>query len=169
MKKIGIISDTHCYLHPKVLDFFKDVDEIWHAGDFGNIETAERLQQFKPLRGVFGNIDDTLVRRSFPKFNLFDIEDIKVLITHIGGYPDHYYADILALIRKEKPDIFVAGHSHILKIIYDQQHQLLFINPGAAGSYGVHQRITAVRFTVDGKKFSDMEIFETQKVIPENF
>ena len=169
MKKIGILSDTHSFLLPQMFDFFKDVDEIWHAGDFGNIETVENLQKFKPLRGVSGNIDDAQLHRYFPMFNLFDIEDVKVLMTHIGGYPAHYPAHVKKLILTEKPNIFVAGHSHILKIIYDQQHQLLFINPGAAGISGFHQRITAVRFTVEGKKFSDMEIFETQKVMPENF
>ena len=165
MKTIGILSDTHSFLHPKVLDFFKDVDEIWHAGDFGNIETVERLQKFKPLRGVFGNIDDTSVRHSFPQFNLFDIEDVKVLITHIGGYPEHYFASALDVIRKEKPNIFVAGHSHILKIINDKPHQLLFINPGAAGIYGIHDRITCVRFTIEGKDFHNMEVFETKKTL----
>jgi putative phosphoesterase len=163
MKKIGILSDTHTFLHPKLFDFFKDVDEIWHAGDFGNIETAERLQKFKPLRGVFGNIDDTLVRRSFTMFNIFDIEDVKVLITHIGGYSENYPYAVSELIRKEKPNIFVAGHSHILKIIPDKRHNLLFINPGAAGISGIHQRITFVRFVIDGKDFRDMEIFETPR------
>ncbi|MCL2040726.1 MAG: metallophosphatase family protein [Bacteroidales bacterium] len=163
MKKIGVISDTHTFLHPKLFDFFKDVDEIWHAGDFGNIETADRLQAFKPLRGVYGNIDDTLVRRSFPQFNVFRAEEAKVVITHIGGYPEHYYDNALEIIRKEKPDIFIAGHSHILKIIYDKPNQLLFINPGAAGLHGIHHVITFVRFTLDKTDIRDVEIFETKK------
>ena len=163
MKKIGILSDTHSYLHPKLFDFFKDADEIWHCGDFGNIETAERLEKFKPLRGVHGNIDDTTVRRSFPQFNIFYIEEVKVLITHIGGYPENYPYNVLEIIRKEKPSLFIAGHSHILKIIYDKQNQLLFINPGAAGITGIHHVITFVRFVIDGKDIRDMEIFETQK------
>ena len=161
--KIGVLSDTHTFLHPKLFDFFKDVDEIWHAGDFGDIATAERLEKFKPLRGVHGNIDDTLVRRSFPQFNVFRVEKVKVVMTHIGGYPDHYYDNSLEIIRKEKPDLFIAGHSHILKIIYDKQNQLLFINPGAAGTHGIHHVITLVRFTLDGMNIHDMEIFETKK------
>jgi len=163
MKKIGILSDTHSYIHPKLFDFFKDVDEIWHCGDFGNIETAERLEKFKPLRGVHGNIDDTTVRRFFPQYNIFNIEEVKVLITHIGGYPENYPCNVLEIIRKEKPGLFIAGHSHILKIIYDKQNQLLFINPGAAGITGIHHVITFVRFVIDGKDIRDMEIFETQK------
>jgi len=163
MKKIGILSDTHSFLHPKLFEFFKDVDEIWHAGDFGDIETAERLQKFKPLRGVYGNIDNTLVRCSFPLFNVFDIEGVKVVITHIGSYLGNYPDHVLEVIHEEKPDIFVAGHSHILKITHDKQNRLLFINPGAAGLQGIHYRITLVRFVVDGTEFRDMEIFETEK------
>jgi putative phosphoesterase len=167
--KIGVISDTHSFLHPKLFDFFKDVDEIWHSGDFGDIETVERLEKFKPLRGVYGNIDNNLVRHSFPLFNVFDIEKVKVLITHIGGYPGNYPDYVLSVIHKEKPDIFVAGHSHILKIIYDKRKKLTFINPGAAGISGIHRVITFVRFSLDGKKLYDMEIFETAKSVTESF
>jgi len=163
MKKIGVISDTHLFLHPKMFEFFKDVDEIWHAGDFGDIVTAEQIEKFKPLRGVYGNIDDTLVRRSFPLFNVFRVEKVKVLMTHICGYPEHYPLNVLEMIRKEKPDMVIGGHSHILKIIHDKQNQLLFVNPGAAGMYGIHQLITFVRFVVDGKDIREMEIFETKK------
>jgi len=163
MKKIGILSDTHSFLHPKLFDFFKDVDEIWHAGDFGSVETAEQLQNFKPLRGVYGNIDNAMLHRMFPLFNMFEIEGVKVILTHIGGYPEHYPNYVLDTLRKEKPHIFVAGHSHILKIIHDKQHNFLYINPGAAGIQGIHQRITFVRFVLDGMIFRDMEIFETQK------
>ena len=165
MKKIGILSDTHSFLHPKVFDFFKDVDEIWHAGDFGDAETAEKLKTFKPLRGVSGNIDNAALHRSFPMFNTFNIEDVKVLMTHNGGYPGHYHPHVLELIRKEQPDIVVAGHSHILKIIHDKPHNLFYINPGAAGVTGIHQYITLVRFDIDGREFRNMEIFETQKVL----
>ena len=163
MKKIGILSDTHSFLHPKLFDFFKNVDEIWHAGDFGDLETADRLKEFKPLRGVYGNIDNNLVRQSFPLFNIFEIEGVKVLITHIGGYPKNYPDHVVETIRREKPNIFVAGHSHILKIIHDKQNKLLFINPGAAGNSGIHHRITAVRFVLDGKTPRDMEVLETAK------
>ncbi|MCL2511358.1 MAG: metallophosphatase family protein [Bacteroidales bacterium] len=164
MKKIGILSDTHSYLHPKLFEFFKDVDEIWHAGDFGSVETAEQLQQFKPLRGVYGNIDNAALHRSFPLFNIFEIESVKVILTHIGGSPRHYPAYVVETLRKEKPQIFVAGHSHILKITHDKQHNFLFINPGAAGLQGIHHRITFVRFAITGMTFHDMEIFETAKV-----
>ena len=163
MKKIGILSDTHSFLHPKIFDFFKDVDEIWHAGDFGDMETADQLKNFKPLRGVYGNIDNTVVHRAFPLFNIFNIEKVKVLMTHVCGHPDHYLFHVKEVIQQEKPDIVVAGHSHILKISHDKPNQLLFINPGAAGITGIHQKITFVRFVIDGKTPKDMEVFETAK------
>ena len=163
MKKIGILSDTHSFLHPKLFDFFKNVDEIWHAGDFGDTETADRLKNFKPLRGVYGNIDNAVLHRMFPLYNIFNIEEVKVLMTHVCGYPENYLFHVKEIIRQEKPNLVVAGHSHILKIIHDKPNQLLFINPGAAGMTGIHQRITFVRFILDGMNFRDMEIFETSK------
>ena len=163
MKSIGLLSDTHGYLHPKLFDFFAECDEIWHAGDIGNIETAERLDEFKPLRAVHGNIDGTDVRSSYPNKQLFMCEDIKVLIIHIGGYPGRYEKGIRPLIQKEHPGIFISGHSHIVKVIYDQKFQLLHINPGAAGKSGIHKVITFLRFVIEGKNIRDLEIFEAER------
>jgi uncharacterized protein len=163
MKRIGLLSDTHGWLHPGINNFFRNVDEIWHCGDIGNPEIADELTVFKPLKAVFGNIDGWDVRAKYPQFELFQCEDIKVLMTHIGGYPGRYDIEALQHILKEKPDLFICGHSHILKVIYDKKHELLHINPGAAGKYGMHQLITFVRFVIDGKNIRDLEISENPK------
>lgn len=163
MKKIGLLSDTHNYIHPGIADFFKDVDEIWHCGDMGTVVIADDLQKMKPFRGVYGNIDGSDVRNNFGEIQLFNCEDVRVLMTHIGGYPGRYNARIRQYIEKEKPALFVCGHSHILKVIYDQKYQLLHINPGAAGKYGLHQLITFVRFNIDGTNILDLEISEYKR------
>ncbi len=163
MKRIGLISDTHTFIHPGLFNSFKECDEIWHAGDIGNIETADNLAAFKPLRAVYGNIDSHQVRVVYPEFQIFRCEGVKVLMTHIGGYPGRYQPLIRNLIVKEKPGLFISGHSHILKVIYDNKYQLLHINPGAAGKSGLHQVITFVRFTIDGKQIKDLEIVEFQR------
>ncbi len=163
MKKIGLLSDTHGYLDPKVLNFFKDVDELWHAGDIGNLETANKLENFKPLRAVYGNIDDFYVRSAHPEVQLFDCEDVHVLMIHIGGYPGRYEKKVRDLIRTEHPTLFISGHSHILKIIYDKKNELLHINPGAAGNNGMHRVVTAIKFKIDGKEIMDMEILEIKR------
>ena len=163
MKRIGILSDTHCTLIPQLFDFFKDVDELWHAGDIGNIKTADALAQFKPLRAVHGNIDDHVVRMQYPEDLFFHIEDVDVYMTHIGGYPGHYMSVVRDILEKEKPDLYICGHSHILKVMYDKQLNLLHINPGAAGNSGFHNKVTLVRMVIDGKTFKDMEIFELDR------
>ena len=163
MKKIGILSDTHCTIIPQVYSFFKDVDEIWHAGDIGNIETAEQLAAFKPLRAVYGNCDDHIVRLQYPEDQFFHIEDVDVYMTHIGGYPGKYMPEIRYILAEKKPDLYICGHSHILKVINDPKLHLLHINPGAAGQTGFHKKITMVRFVIDGKTFKDMEIFEMDR------
>ncbi|PLX05545.1 MAG: YfcE family phosphodiesterase, partial [Marinilabiliales bacterium] len=134
MTRIGLLSDTHSYLHPKIFSFFKDCDEIWHAGDIGNIETADQLKSFKPLRAVYGNIDGGHLRL-LPETEIFFCEDVKVMMTHIGGYPGRYAKGISQKIKEENPKLFISGHSHILKIINDYRYNLLHINPGAAGKY----------------------------------
>lgn len=151
MTKIGLLSDTHGWLNPKVFDFFKDCDEIWHAGDIGDISIADDLSAFKKLRAVYGNIDDLDVRREYPKFQIFTVEDVKVVMTHIGGYPQHYEIGIKDLLIKEKPDIFVSGHSHILKVMRDEKLNLLHLNPGAAGKNGFHKSLTMLRFDIERK------------------
>ena len=163
MKKIGILSDTHCTLIPQLFNFFKDVDELWHAGDIGNIETADALAQFKPLRAVHGNIDDHVVRMQYPENLFFHIEDVDVYMTHIGGYPDHYMPEVRRILQDKKPDLYICGHSHILKVMYDKQLNLLHINPGAAGNSGFHNKVTFVRMVIDGKTFKDLEIFELDR------
>lgn len=163
MIRIGLMSDTHGTIIPQVSDFFKDVDEIWHAGDIGGLDTADALAAFKPLRAVHGNIDDYRTRLTYPEDLIFEVEDVKVYMTHIGGYPGHYYTEVRGIIEKERPDIFISGHSHILKVMYDDKLNLLHLNPGAAGKTGFHKKITMLRFTIDGKIIDNMEIFEKER------
>lgn len=160
MRRIGVISDTHGTFDAPLRTFLKDVDEIWHAGDVGSLELADEIAAFKPLRAVYGNIDGAMMRRAYSEFEYFKVEDVTVLMTHIGGYPRHYEPKALRKIQASHPKIFVAGHSHILKIIFDPVYQMLHINPGAAGCYGFHKVRTAVRFTIDGEQIKDMEIWE---------
>ncbi len=163
MTKIGLLSDTHGHTDDKLFDFFKDVDEIWHAGDAGDISVIEKLENFKPLRAVYGNIDGQDIRIRFPEHNRFNIEDVNVWITHIGGYPGRYDRRVKPEIFNNPPQLFISGHSHILKIMYDEKINCLHINPGAYGKSGFHKVRTAVRFTVDKKEFKDMEILEVPR------
>lgn len=158
MKRIGLISDTHGYVHPKLCDFLKDVDELWHAGDIGNAGIIEPLSCGKTFRGVSGNIDGPDVWAQFQEENVFMVEDVKVAMLHIGGYPRRYSAKARKLIQKEKPDIFISGHSHILKAMYDDKNKLLHLNPGAAGRQGFHKVISFMRFIIDGKEIRNLEV-----------
>jgi uncharacterized protein len=160
MRRIGLLSDTHGYIHPELPRIFSTCDEIWHAGDFGNLSTARGLQEIKPLRGVFGNIDGQDIRSSFPKYQRFQCEEVDVLMTHIGGYPGNYNPDIREILKTNPPKLFISGHSHILKVMYDKRNQLLHINPGAAGKNGLHKVITMVRFSIDGSQIKDLEVVE---------
>ncbi len=160
VKRIGIISDTHGTFDDTLRDFLKDVDEIWHAGDIGSIELADRIAAFKLLRAVSGNIDDGVTRCVHPQFLAFDCEGVRVLMTHIGGYPRRYDPRALQKIQSVRPKLFIAGHSHILKVVYDPVHDLLHVNPGAAGVSGFHKVRTAVRLTIDGPEMRDMEVGE---------
>ena len=157
------MSDTHGTIIPQVSDFFKDVDEIWHAGDIGNLDTADSLAAFKPLRAVHGNIDDYRTRLTYPEDLFFKVEDVTVYMTHIGGYPGHYYTEVRHILEEKHPDIFISGHSHILKVMYDDKLKLLHLNPGAAGKTGFHKKITMMRFTIEGKKIDNLEIFEADR------
>ena len=163
MIKIGLLSDTHCYVHPKIYDFFADCNEIWHAGDIGDIATADELNAFKPLKAVYGNIDGHIVRSTCPESLIFNCEDVKIYMTHIGGYPDRYAKQVKDIIKLETPNLFISGHSHILKVMYDKKHELLHNNPGAAGKTGFHQVITLVRFCIEGINIKDLEIIELNK------
>lgn len=160
MKKIGIISDTHGTFDQTLREFLRDVDEIWHAGDIGSLEVADRIAAFKPLRAVSGNIDNGVTRRVYPQFLSFECEEVRVLMTHIGGYPRRYDPRAVEKIQSLKPKLFIAGHSHILKVVYDPVYDLLAVNPGAAGQYGLHKVRTAIRLTIDGADMRDMEVGE---------
>ncbi len=163
MKHIGLLSDTHGYIHPRLLSFFEKVDEIWHAGDIGNIETADTLTEFKPLKAVYGNIDGHEIRAVHPLHQRFMCEGINVWITHIGGYPGRYERCVKPGIYDNPPNLFICGHSHILKVIYDKKLDFLHINPGAAGNKGFHRVCTAVRFKIDGKDIRELEIWEMKR------
>jgi uncharacterized protein len=158
--KIGLLSDTHGWIHPRLFDHFADVDVIWHAGDIGNIATADTLASFKPLKAVFGNIDDAMVRTVYPEHLKFRAEEKKVWITHIGGTPGHYDYRVKPSIYSSPPDIFICGHSHIAKIVHDKKGGFLYINPGASGFNGFHKFMTALRFQIDGRDIHDMELIE---------
>ncbi|MCL3779242.1 metallophosphoesterase [Prolixibacteraceae bacterium JC049] len=160
MKRIGLLSDTHGFIDEKVYTFFKDVDEIWHAGDIGNLETADKLKAFKPLVAVHGNIDDHKTRTEFPQHQRFHCEQVDVWMTHIGGYPGRYEFHVKPEIYNNPPQLFISGHSHILKVIFDQKIKCLHMNPGAAGNHGFHQVKTLVRFVIDGKDIRDLELME---------
>jgi putative phosphoesterase len=162
--RIGLLSDTHGYLDPKVLHYFQDCDEIWHAGDIGDVAIIHQLQRFKPLRAVTGNIDGKELQRLLPENQHFDCEGIRVWITHIGGKPPHYNPRVKAELKKSRPALFVCGHSHLCSIQRDPtQHQMLFINPGAAGNHGFHQIKTIVRFEIENAQFHNMEVIELGK------
>ncbi len=163
MKKIGLISDTHSYLHPRVKHHFKDCDEIWHAGDIGNTDLSDELKTYKPFKAVYGNIDRTKIRKEFPKNLRFKAEGVDVWITHIGGYPNRYDKRIYEEINANPPDLFICGHSHILKAMPDKKLKLLHLNPGAAGKVGFHQVLTLMRFDLNQGKVENLEVIELGK------
>jgi len=163
MKRIGLISDTHGHLDEAVFNHFSSCDEIWHAGDFGTIEIANRLKTFKPLKGVFGNIDGHDIRSEFHEQLLFDCEEAKVMIRHIGGYPPKYNPETKKELLIHKPQLFISGHSHILKIMYDEKLNCLHINPGAAGKQGWQKVRTIVRFEINGRDIKNCDVIELGK------
>ena len=160
MTRIGLISDTHGYLDDAVFKHFADCDEIWHAGDFGTLELAEKLAAFKPLKGVYGNIDGPDIRQSYPENLRFMCEELDVWMTHIGGYPDRYSPAVKGIIYTKPPGLFISGHSHILKVIFDKKINCLHLNPGAAGKQGWHKVKTLIKFSVSGKKIHNLEVIE---------
>ena len=160
MKQIGLLSDTHGFIDERIFPFFEKCDEVWHAGDIGNLETADKLSSFRTFRAVYGNIDDSLVRMQYPQFLRFNCEELDVVITHIGGYPGHYEPNVRPFLKTNAPKLFITGHSHILRVIYDKQFGFLHINPGAAGNSGFHQVKTAIRFVVDGNEIKNLEVWE---------
>ncbi|MGC4128471.1 MAG: metallophosphoesterase family protein [Bergeyella sp.] len=160
MKNILLLSDTHSYMDDRILDYAKDTDEIWHCGDFGNWEVLEKLEKIKPLKGVYGNIDDTRIRAEFPEVNRFLCEEVEVLMIHIGGYPAKYSPLAKKEISKKAPKLFISGHSHILKAMYDDKNKLLHLNPGACGKSGWHKVRTMMRFKIDKSEIKDLEVIE---------
>lgn len=163
MTKILLLSDTHSYIDSQILTYVEQADQVWHAGDIGNFSVIEQIQQIKPLRAVFGNIDGIEIRREFPENLHFTCENTSVYMTHIGGYPEKYAPGILTQLKALQPQIFVCGHSHILKIIYDKKLNILHLNPGAIGKYGFHKVRTMLRFEIDNTEIKNMEIIELGK------
>lgn len=165
MKRIGLISDTHGFLDDAVFKHFDNCDEIWHAGDFGHIALANKLADFKPLKGVYGNIDGQDIRSVYPEKLRFTCEGVQVYMIHIGGYPPKYNTQVKKELTAHPPQLFICGHSHILKVMFDDKLQCLHINPGAAGNQGWHKVRTLIRFVIDDKNMRDCEIIELGKRI----
>lgn len=163
MIKIGLLSDTHSYLDPKIFKYFNECNEIWHAGDIGSMSILDQLKEFKLVRAVYGNIDSQIIRKECPKHQRFICEKVNVWMTHIGGYPNNYSPSIRKEIKENPPKLFISGHSHILKIIYDKKLSLLHINPGACGKNGFHKVRTLIRFSIDGSEIKNLEIIELGK------
>jgi uncharacterized protein len=163
MIRIGVLSDTHGYLDQPVLDFFRDCDEVWHAGDLGDTEIMDVLAEGRTFRGVYGNIDGWEVRRELPEFAEFTIEGVKVLITHIGFNYGHFLNSVVERLNTFQPKLFICGHSHILKIKHDNDRRMLHINPGAAGNHGIHQVRTAVRFEISGDRIENLDLWEMER------
>lgn len=160
MQKILLISDTHSYLDTKLIKHIKNADEVWHAGDIGTYTICEEIQKYKPLKAVYGNIDGQDIRKTYPENLIFNCEKVKVLITHIGGYPNKYPSRVKNLLLEHTPNLFICGHSHILKVMYDKELNLLHINPGACGVHGFHNVKTVVRFDIDGTEIKNLAIIE---------
>lgn len=163
MKKILLLSDTHSYIDDRILHYAEQADEVWHAGDIGDLKVTDTLKKVKLLRAVYGNIDDAEARKEFPLNAVFECEGMKVWITHIGGYPGKYPTRIKEGFTLYKPDVFICGHSHILKVQYDKQYQCLTMNPGAAGTHGFHQMRTMLRFEIANGKMQNLEVIELGK------
>jgi len=163
MTKILLLSDTHSFIDEQILKYVKLADEVWHAGDIGDLKVTDAIKKLKPLRAVYGNIDDATARLEFPLHNRFLCEQVDVWITHIGGYPGRYNINIREEIKMNPPKIFIAGHSHILKVQYDKKLQSLHLNPGACGKHGFHKVRTMLRFEIDGSDIKNMEIIELEQ------
>ncbi|HXB39486.1 MAG TPA: metallophosphoesterase family protein [Bacteroidia bacterium] len=163
MRKILLLSDTHGHFNEKLVKYINTVDEVWHAGDIGVVDVCKQIEKLKPLKAVYGNIDGQDVRIEYPEHQIFLCEQVKVFITHIGGYPGKYNPAARKIIQEEKPKLFICGHSHILKIMFDKKNDLLHLNPGAAGVHGFHNVKTVLRFCIDGSEIKNMEIIELGK------
>ncbi len=163
MKKILLLSDTHAYIDDAILHHVQEADEVWHAGDIGSLETYEKIKALKPIHAVFGNIDGQELRIQIPKIAKFECEGLKIMMTHIGGYPNKYEPTIFSQILEYKPNIFISGHSHILKVMNDKELGLLHLNPGAIGKYGFHLKRTMIRFEIDNGIPKNLAVIEYEK------
>lgn len=162
-QKILLLSDTHGYIDEKILNYCKNADEVWHAGDIGNLEVTDRIKEVSILRAVYGNIDDKIIRSEFPLDHKFIVENVPVWMTHIGGYPYRYHPRIKESILLRPPKLFISGHSHILKVQYDKKLKLLHMNPGAAGTHGFHKVRTMLRFEIENTDIKNLEIIEMKR------
>ena len=160
MKKIVLLSDSHHTLDDRFYPHFKQADEIWHAGDIGDLSVTDKLKTFAPVKAVWGNIDNTTIRKEFKKILYFRCEEVRVMITHIGGYPGKYNKNIIPLIEEAKPNLFITGHSHMLKVMYDKKSQTLYMNPGGTGNYGIHKVKTILKFNIEKKEIKDLKVIE---------
>lgn len=163
MTKILLLSDTHSYIGDDIIKYVKQVDEVWHAGDIGDLAVTDQIKAIKPLKAVYGNIDNSEARAEFPLNNRFFCEDVDVWITHIGGYPNRYNINIRNEIQSNPPDLFICGHSHILKVMPDKKLNLLHMNPGAIGKHGFHKARTMLRFEIHGKQIQHLEVIEYKR------
>ncbi len=160
MRKILLLSDTHSYLDEEIVKHVKQADEVWHAGDIGNVEVTDTIKKYTPLRAVHGNIDGSEVRKEFPEDLFFKVEKVNVYMTHIGGYPGRYTQRVRSMIERKRPNLFVCGHSHILKVMYDKKYQMMTMNPGAIGKYGFHVKRTMLRFEIEDKDIQNLAVIE---------
>lgn len=160
MKKILLISDTHNFLEPRLIKHIREADEVWHAGDIGQLSLCQEIEKLKPIKAVFGNADGQEIRHIYPENLAFDSEEVKVFLTHIGGYPGKYPAKLKQQLKDIRPKLFICGHSHILKVMYDQENELLHMNPGACGNHGSHTVKTALRFEIDGAEIKNLAVIE---------
>lgn len=163
MTKILLLSDTHSHIDATILKYVKLADEVWHAGDIGDLTVTDTIKELKPLRAVYGNIDDKEARSEFPLDLHFTCEEVNVFITHIGGYPNRYNPRIRTILQKNQPDLFISGHSHILKVMPDKKLDLLHMNPGAIGKHGFHQVRTMLRFEIEGSVIKNLEVIELKR------
>ncbi|WP_010517870.1 metallophosphoesterase family protein [Croceivirga radicis] len=163
MTKVLLLSDTHSYIDERILAYAKKADEIWHAGDIGDLSVTDALAKIKPVRGVYGNIDNHVIQKEFPENNRFLCEEVDVWITHIGGYPNKYNVRVKEELKANPPKLFICGHSHILKVMFDKKLDLLHMNPGACGKHGFHQVRTMLRFVIDKDRITDLEVIELGK------
>jgi putative phosphoesterase len=163
MKKILLLSDTHSHIDEAILKYVRQADEVWHAGDIGSLAVTDALAKIKPLRAVFGNIDNHIIQKEYPLNNRFMCEGVAVLMTHIGGYPPKYNGRTRKMVKENPPKLFISGHSHILKVMWDKPIGVLHMNPGACGKHGFHQVRTMLRFVIDGADIKDLEIVELGK------